>query len=65
MKVVEFVDGELLVLEVASRSRPGTTTHFLSIIGETEVVCTCEAALYGKKCHHVESARDLIGMVTP
>ncbi len=67
MRVTEFVPQEILVLEIASKSRPGRVTHYLSLTYDEEgdvadVVCSCEGALYGKRCHHVESARDLIGV---
>ncbi len=67
MRVIEFVPQEILVLEIASKSRPGRVTHYLSLTYDEEgdvgdVVCTCEAALYGKRCHHVSSMEDLIGV---
>ncbi len=69
MKVEEYVPEAILILQVASKSRPGKVTHFLTVVYDgsgdvAEVSCTCEAALYGKKCHHVASAADLVG-VTP
>ena len=65
MRVAEYVPGQLLVLEVASRSRSGQVTHFLSIVGETEVFCSCEGFSFRGRCHHVEDAEDLIGRVVP
>ncbi len=43
--------------------------HYLSLTYDEEgevvdVTCSCEAALYGKKCHHVLDAEDLIGVVS-
>ncbi len=69
MRVVEYVPHGVLILEIGSRSRPGRKSHYLSVVydeagGVTELSCSCEAALYGKKCHHLDAAEDLIGRVT-
>jgi hypothetical protein len=69
MRVLEYVPGEVLVLEVASRSRPGRVRHYLSVAYDEDgdvrdVACTCEAATFRTRCHHVVSVMDLVG-VTP
>ncbi len=69
MKVVEFVDGQVLVLQVASRSRPTEKVHYLSLTygSEGDVVdvgCSCEGFTFRRRCHHSADAQDLIG-VTP
>ncbi len=66
MKVAEFVDGELLVPEVASRSRPGRVSHYLWVVydedgGVADVSCSCEGFCYRGRCHHVADVEDLIG----
>ncbi len=67
MKVVEFVDGQVLVLQVASRSRPGRKTHYLSLTygseGEVmDVTCSCEGFTFRGRCHHTADAEDLMGV---
>ncbi len=67
MKVAEYIPEAILILEVASRSRPDRVVHYLSVVYDEEgdvadIVCSCEAALYGKRCHHVSSMKDLIGV---
>ncbi len=66
MKVIEFVPREILVLEVASKSRPGKVTHYLSLVyddeGEVEGVnCSCEGFTFRGRCHHLADALDLAG----
>lgn len=68
MKVIEFVPREILVLEVASRSRPGRKTHYLSLIYDDEgevvdVACSCEGFSFRGRCHHLADALDLTGVV--
>ncbi len=68
MRVVEYVPHGVLILKVASRSRPGRKTHFLSVVyGEGEDVdelsCSCEGFSYRGQCHHAASVEDLIGGV--
>lgn len=70
MKVAEFIDSELLVLEVASRFRPERKTHYLSVVYDEEgsvadVSCSCEGFGYRGRCHHVHDAEDLVGKVLP
>ena len=70
MKLVEHVPGELLVLEVGSRSRPGRVNHYLSVVYDEEgdvadVSCSCEAFCYRRRCHHVLDAEDLAGRGAP
>ena len=66
MRVVEYVPHGVLILEVASRSRPGRVTHYLSLAYNDEgdvanVGCTCEGFSFRYSCHHATSAMDLIG----
>ena len=66
MKVVEFVAGELLVLEVPSRSRGREVLHHLALRlkedGQVaEVSCSCEGFSYRGACHHLRSLRDMAG----
>ncbi len=66
MRIVEYVPGELLVFEVASRSRGRHIVHHLSLrldkAGEIlSISCTCEGASYLGKCHHLASLRDMAG----
>ncbi len=66
MRVVEFVRGEILVLEVASRSRGQEILHHLALRlrkdGQVvEVSCSCEGFSYRGACHHLRSLRDMAG----
>ena len=66
MKVAEYVSGEVLVLEVASRSRGREVLHFLALRLEedgqvAEVSCSCEGFSYRGACHHLRSLRDMAG----
>ncbi len=67
MRIVEYVPGEILILEVASRSRGREILHHLGLglreDGQvTEVSCSCEGFGYRGVCHHLESVRDLAGV---
>ncbi len=66
MRIAEFVRGEILVLEVASRSRGREIVHHLSLRlkedGQVaEVFCSCEGFSYRGACHHLRSLRDMAG----
>ncbi len=66
MRVVEYVPGEILVLEVASRSRGQLILHHLVLRlkedGQVaEVSCSCEGYSYRGACHHLRSLRDMAG----
>ena len=66
MRIVEFVAGELLVLEVASRSRGREILHHLALRlredGQVaEVSCSCEGFSYRGACHHLRSLQDMAG----
>ncbi len=66
MRVVEYVAGELLVLEVTSRSRGREILHHLALRLEedgrvAEVSCSCEGFSYRGACHHLRSLRDMAG----
>ena len=66
MRVVEFVAGELLVLEVTSRSRGREILHHLALRLRddgrvAEVSCSCEGFSYRGACHHLRSLRDMAG----
>ncbi len=66
MKLVEHVPGGILVLEVASRSRPGLTKHYLTRTYDeegdvSEVGCNCEGFSSRGRCHHPDDALDLSG----
>lgn len=63
MKVLEFVPGEILVVEVPSRS--GGDPHRVSIVYDgpdiKEVGCTCLGWKWNKRCWAIEAAMRLSG----
>ena len=66
MRIAEYVPGEVLVLEVASRSRGREILHHLGLRLEedgqvVEVSCSCEGFGYRGVCHHLRSLRDVAG----
>ena len=66
MRVAEYVPGELLVLEVTSRSRGREILHHLALCLRedgrvAEVSCSCEGFSYRGACHHLRSLRDMAG----
>lgn len=66
MRIAEYVPGELLVLEVTSRSRGRKIVHYLGLElkedGQVDdISCSCEGFSYRKACHHLLSLRDLAG----
>ncbi len=66
MRIAEYVPGELLILEVASRSRGREILHHLALRltedGQVvEVSCNCESFSYRGGCHHLTSLRDMAG----
>ncbi len=66
MRVAEYVAGELLVLEVASRSRGREILQHLALRlredGQVvEVSCSCESFSYRGGCHHLTSLWDMAG----
>lgn len=66
MRIAEYVSGEVLVLEVASRSRGREVLHHLALRlkedGQVvEVSCSCEGFSYRAACHHLRSLRDIAG----
>ncbi len=66
MRVAEYVPGEVLVLEVASRSRGREILHHLALRlkedGQVAAVsCSCEGFSYRGGCHHLTSLRDMAG----
>ncbi len=67
MRIVEYVPGEILILEVASRSRGKETLHHIGLElkedGQVEdISCSCEGFGFRQACHHLESVRDLAGV---
>lgn len=66
MRIAQYVPGNHLILEVASRSRGREILHrlLLSINEDGEVgsiACNCEGFSYREACHHLQSLRDLAG----
>ena len=66
MRIAEYVPGELLILEVASRSRGREILHHLALRLKRDgqvagVSCSCEGFSYRGACHHLLSLRDLAG----
>ncbi len=66
MRIAEYVPGEILVLEVPSRSRGRGVLHHLALClkgdGQVaEVSCSCEGYSYRGGCHHLRSLRDMAG----
>ncbi len=66
MRIAEYVLGEALVLEVASRSRGREVLHHLALRltedGQVvEASCSCESFSYRGGCHHLTSLRDMAG----
>ncbi len=66
MRVAEYVAGELLILEVTSRSRGREIVHYLGLElkedGQVAAVsCSCEGFGYRGACHHLRSLRDMAG----
>ncbi len=66
MRIAEYVPGEILILEVASRSRGREILHHLALRlredGQVaEVSCSCEGFSYRNACHHLRSLRDMAG----
>ena len=66
MRVAEYVPGEVLILEVPSRSRGREILHHLALRlkddGQVaEVSCSCEGFSYRGACHHLRSLRDMAG----
>ena len=66
MRIAEYVPGEVLVLEVASRSRGREVLHHLALhlrengqVGS--ISCSCESFSYRAGCHHLTSLRDMAG----
>lgn len=49
-RVLHHIDGQALIAEVPSSSRPGHV-HRLAIVGQ-HIVCTCEAGVRGRPCRH-------------
>lgn len=66
MKVLESVPGEVLVLEVGSRSgKFGQHTVVVTYARDGSVAsttCTCPGWNYRGICHHVGSIKDLVGL---
>ncbi len=64
MKIVKYIPGEILIVEINSRSRPGVT-HFLSTVvdeqGLTDMTCSCESFEFRQTCHHVGDALNRLG----
>ncbi len=66
MRIAEYVAGELLVLEVTSRSRGREILHHLALRlkedGQVaEVSCSYEGFSYRGACHHLRSLSDMAG----
>ena len=66
MRIAKYVPVEVLVLEVASRSRGREILHHLALSlredGQVGAVsCSCEGFSYRGACHHLRSLRDMAG----
>ena len=66
MRIAEYVPGQVLILEVASRSRGREILHHLALRlkedGQVAAIsCSCEGFSYRGACHHLRSLRDMAG----
>ncbi len=66
MRIAEYVPAEVLILEVASRSRGWEVLHHLALHLKEDgqvagVSCSCEGFSYRAGCHHLTSLRDMAG----